>query len=202
MSSELIFVAKWEYQDAEFNRMISDVDTAKAKVSETSESMGTDFLKTAGNVAHLTTAFMSLESVVSRVQQGQMGMAEATLRMIPSVVSLTSAIASLVTAQQARAIFTAIASAVETFGGSTPLLVAAATAAGLALTAVIASIPTKHTGGYGLSERLIRILPNETILPPGVRPGNVVNINVYSSGGDGHKIGRDILTELRAGGYA
>lgn len=200
--SELVFVARWEYQDAEFQHMISDVDTAKTKVHDASADMGRDYLRVAGNVAHLGTAFLGLEGIISRVSEGQMGLGEATLRLIPTLVSLASAVWALVTAEKARAIASGIATAVSTMGASMPITVAAATAAGLALTAILASIPEHHYEGVIQQPGIYKLAAGQPIGAPGAGSltSNDFVINVYG-GSDGHKIGRDIIEELRVGGF-
>ena len=200
--SELVFVAKWEYQDAEFKRMVADVDTAKAKVHESSDSMARDFLDVAGNVAHATTAFQSFGNVIERVQKGEMDVGHAILSMIPSVVSLTSALWSLVSVEKVLAIVSGIRSVVQTGGLSLPIVIGAAALAALGLTAVVASIPEHHYEGVIPRSGVYMLAAGQPIGAPGASSttSNNFTINVYG-GQDGRKIGRDIMEELRAGGY-
>ncbi|MCK4481716.1 hypothetical protein KAU55_00710 [Candidatus Bathyarchaeota archaeon] len=203
VEEEFVLVAKWEYQDTEFRRMAADVDTVKQKVHASSESMGRDYLSLAGNVAHLGTAFMGLENIITRVSEGQMGLGEGMLKMLPTLMSLASASWAIVGAEKARAVATAIASAVTTFGASIPLQVAAATAAGLALTAVLTTVPSKQMGGYIPTTGPYLLHAGETVLPAG-GTRNHFEIHVHVMGGYptlGHQIGRDIIAELTAGGY-
>lgn len=195
----LLIEGKWVYIDDEFKRMIDDVNKVKDEVHESSVSMQTDFISSARDVANLSTAYLSLEGIVTRVAAGQMNMGEAALRLIPTLVTLADALYGIVTAEKAAAVASAISQNIMSMGTLTPVILAA-TAIGAAVVAAMASIPEHHyTGSVPMTRPYVLAAGQYVSDRP--QTGNVFNIYVNGAG-DGHTIGRDIIEELKAGGYA
>ena len=200
-----------QYDPSGMDELKRDVDSAKEKVRDATYDMGTNFLSTARDVSYLATAFIGLESTVDRAMRGQIGLGEASLRLIPTFVSLTAAIWSIVGAEEARAVASAIAQAITTGGLSLPLTAAASAAgAALALAAIAripkieptgySAVPKMHEGGYVTETREYLLKAGETVLPPGQRSTtNVFHIHI-GAGVDGRRAARDFVTEMRSRG--
>jgi hypothetical protein len=129
-----------------------DTIAAKAKaitstIEESNKKTEVSYKSLASNVAYLSTAALSLESTWNRVAEGQASVAEGALRSIPALVSLGSAIWTIVTAQKARAVASAIAQAIEGMGTTLPVIAASATAGAAVALAATAAIPSMGSGG-------------------------------------------------------
>jgi len=161
MSLEPI-VAQFEVKGVEnvsnaFDEIAAKSASMTSKIEADNDKTDVSYKKLGLGVAHLSTAALSLESTWNRVAEGQMSVVEGALRSIPALVSLSSAIWTVVTADKARAVASAIASAISSGGATIPLIAASAAAgAGIALAAT-ASIPSMATGAV-VTEPIVALI--------------------------------------------
>jgi len=193
--------ARWEYEDAELKRMQVDVVAAANKVRDANDDMVNSFFKGARGVSHLATSLISLEGIISRVESGQLSMGEAALGLIPTFISLASSIWTIVAAEEARAVVSAIASNIMSLGTLTPIILAAA-GIGVIISGMIAeSRPVRHEGGYIPMSGDYNLLAGEYVLEAGRAPvTNIFHIHI-GPGVRGRQAARDFIEELRVGGW-
>jgi len=91
----------------------------------------------------------------------------------------------LVAAQKGRALASAIAAAIETYGLAVPIIAAAAAAVTVAVAAALSRIPSREFGGPIERGGIYRLHAGEFVLPRG-SAGTVININepVFRNRGD------------------
>lgn len=148
------------------------------RVVESSNKMNVSYKRLALSVAHISTASLALESTWRRVAEGQMSVVEGIIRSIPMMVSLASAIWTLVTAEKARAIASGIAHAVSSLGAALPMILGAASIASVAISALLTTMPSRQFGGPIPQTGLYQLHAGEFVLPRGASP---ITINVYGN---------------------
>jgi|GEM_PF-5266975 len=205
--SELAIESRWTYQDAEFKRMMRDVDSTKERVVAANTAIDTSTLRSARNVAHLTTAFLSLEGTVKAVGAGQMSVLEGALRLIPTFVSMAAAIWGVVSAENARTVSSGVAHSVSSLGLLTPIVIAAAAAAAVGLAAYV-TYPRMHEGGVipmtgpylmKAGETVFKAnTPSVNLTVPSSAPQNFFNVSINVGSA---REATDVMDELKAGGY-
>lgn len=117
-----------------------------AGIESSTQKMDVNYTRLGMNIAHISTAALSLESTWDRVARGQTSLAEGIVRSIPAFVSLTSAAWTVVTAEKARALAHAIAHAVAN-PLAIPVIAASAAAAAAIVSATTSRVPAMKKGG-------------------------------------------------------
>ncbi len=182
-------------------------EATTSKIAANNAKTETSYLRLAMSVATLSTAGLMLEGTWNRVAEGQMSMVEGMLRSIPAFVSMAAAIWTVVGAEKARAVASAIAHSISSLGLAIPLLVASAAAAtGIALAAT-ASIPTMKTGGI-ITSPTIALLGEagpEIVTPLNqswLTQSRTVNIGtiIIQAARDPEETGRAVMREIAASG--
>lgn len=165
---------------------VDEVNDVFKTVADNAEKMGERFKDTshdllvltmgARGVIGLAEAFGMLNDEQSKNLRLMFQMIDvfgATLRVIDL---LSTAEWALTAAKKARTIASAIASAVESWGLSVPILAAAAIAGGVAITAALAAVPTHHYEGVIPQTGPYIMARGQHVTAPGAGGGMTVNI--------------------------
>lgn len=170
------------------------MDSAAEKVSGTNVKLISSYRSLTIAVSHVASASMGLQNIWERVASGQTSVIEGIIRSIPALISLATAIWTVVGAEKARTIASSIAHAVSSLGAAVPLLIAAA-AAGTALAlAAIASVPSREYGGRIWQTGPYLLHAGETI------GGGTRTVNIYYPQFRSRSDMDELIERLRAAG--
>ena len=167
-----------------------EVASTSQETKQSIDRMDVSYKRLAFSIAHVGTAALAMESIFERVSSGQMSLIEGALRLIPTLISLAASIWTVVTAEKARAVASAIAHAVSSLGAAVPLIAAAAAAgAGIALaaTTMVPSGAYEHIPVQQItSQRQILIFD--------------IHDNRFAADYDADRTGQRIIDQLRRAG--
>lgn len=184
------------YDPAGIDQLKNDVESAKAKITESTDKMGTSYLRLAGQMSHVLTAGLMLESTWDRVARGQMNVLEGMLRTIPTLVSMATAIWAVVGAEKARGIASAIATAFSGPAGLA-LLTAGIVAAAGATAFVVSQIPSHHFEGPVIKGGIYNLAKGQEVS----WKRNSIEINIYGAT-QPRATGEAVVYSLRLAGVA
>lgn len=170
-----------------------EVAVESKQTSESIKQMDVSYRQLGVSIAHVGTAALAAESVFERLYSGQINIVEATIRLLPVFISLTSSLWTIVKALKGVAIAQSIVHALS--GPAGWAILAGAAVAAVAAYALVTQIPSRQFGGPIYETGLYKLHAGEYVLSRNRSP---VTINIYGmSPREAESISQVIVDRLR-----